>query len=155
LVESELFGHRKGAFSGATADRLGFVRQADGGTLFLDEIGDLPPGAQAKLLRGLQEAQVVPVGGDRAVGVDLRVVSATNKHLGRMARSGSFRHDLLARLDGVRLQLPPLRDRREDVPLLISTLLGRLASDRTDVKLAPEAAQLLLEYAWPLNIREL
>ena len=155
LVESELFGHRKGAFSGAHADRLGFLRQSDGGTLFLDEIGDLPPGAQAKLLRVLQESQVVPVGGDRAVDVDLRVVSATNKHLGRMARSGSFRHDLLARLDGVRLQLPPLRERREDLPLLISTLLQKLASDRPDVKLTPEAAHLLVEYAWPLNIREL
>src|SRR5215468_1155495 len=155
LVESELFGHRRGAFSGAHADRLGFVRQSDGGTLFLDEIGDLPPGAQAKLLRVLQESQVMPVGGDRAVDVDLRVVSATNKQLGRMARSGSFRHDLLARLDGARLQVPPLRERQEDVPLLISMLLQKLASDRPDVKFAPEAAQLLVEYPWPLNIREL
>ena len=155
LVEAELFGHRKGAFSGAHADRLGLVRQSDGGTLFLDEIGDLPPAAQAKVLRVLQESQVVPVGGDRAVDVDLRVVSATNKQLGRMARSGSFRHDLLARLDGVRMQLPPLRERREDVPLLISTLMRKLASDRPDVTFTPEAAQLLLEYTWPLNIREL
>jgi transcriptional regulator with GAF, ATPase, and Fis domain len=155
LVESELFGHRKGAFSGANADRLGFVRQSDGGTLFLDEIGDLPPGAQAKLLRVLQESQVVPVGADKGVDVDLRVVSATNKQLGRMARSGSFRYDLLARLDGVRLELPPLRDRREDIPLLISTLLEKLAPERPDVSLTPEAALLLLEYAWPLNIREL
>jgi DNA-binding NtrC family response regulator len=155
LVESELFGHRKGAFSGAHADRLGLVRQSDGGTLFLDEIGDLPPSAQAKLLRVLQESEVMPVGGDRAVDVDLRVVCATNKPLGRMARSGTFRHDLLARLDGVRLQLPPLRERHEDVPLLISALLRAVAADRSDVKLTPEAAQLLLAYAWPLNIREL
>jgi DNA-binding NtrC family response regulator len=155
LVESELFGHRKGSFSGAHADRLGLVRQSDGGTLFLDEIGDLPSGAQAKLLRVLQESQVVPVGGDLAVDVDLRVVSATNKDVERMVRAGGFRHDLLARLDGVRLQLPPLRERREDLSLLIWTLLQKLAADRPDLKLTVEAAHLLLEYAWPLNIREL
>jgi len=155
LVESELFGHRKGAFSGAMADRLGFVRQSDGGTLFLDEIGDLPLPAQAALLRTLQESQVTPVGSDRSVAVDLRVVSATHRQLGRMVREGSFRHDLLARLDGVRLQIPPLRDRREDVPLLIAALLDRLAPDRPDLTLAPEAAQALLAYHFPLNVREL
>ncbi|HEX4242916.1 MAG TPA: sigma 54-interacting transcriptional regulator [Steroidobacteraceae bacterium] len=155
LVEAELFGHFKGAFSGAYADRLGFVRQSDGGTLFLDEIGDLPLAAQAKLLRVLQESQVMPVGGDRAIEVDLRVVSATNRQLGHMVRAGTFRHDLLARLDGVRLQLPPLRERREDLPLLISTLLQKLAADRTEVTISPDAAHLLLEYLWPLNIREL
>jgi DNA-binding NtrC family response regulator len=155
LIESELFGHRKGAFSGATADRLGFVRQSDGGTLFLDEIGDLPLPAQTALLRMLQESQVTPVGSDRPVAVDLRVLSATHRPLGRMVREGSFRHDLLARLDGVRLQIPPLRDRREDVPLLIAALLDRLAPDRPDLTLAPEAAQALLTYQFPLNVREL
>jgi transcriptional regulator with GAF, ATPase, and Fis domain len=155
LVESELFGHKKGAFSGATSDRLGFIRQSDGGTLFLDEIGDLPLPAQAALLRVLQESQVIPVGSDRPVGVDVRVVSATHRHLGRMVREGTFRHDLLARLDGVRLELPPLRDRAEDVPLLIASFLARLAPDRPDVTLAPDAVLALLEYHWPLNVREL
>jgi len=155
LVESELFGHRKGAFSGAYADRLGFVRESDGGTLFLDEIGDLPLPAQASLLRVLQESQVVPVGSDRPLDVDLRVVSATHRQLGRMVRDGTFRHDLLARIDGVRLRLPPLRERREDLPLLLSTLLARLAPGRPEVKIAPDAAQALLDYGWPLNIREL
>ncbi|HEX8110024.1 MAG TPA: sigma 54-interacting transcriptional regulator [Kofleriaceae bacterium] len=155
LIESELFGHRKGAFSGATADRLGFVRQSDGGTLFLDEIGDLPLPAQAALLRMLQESQATPVGSDRPVDVDLRVVSATHRQLARMVREGTFRHDLLARLDGVRLELPALRDRDEDVPLLIAGLLDRLAPDRPDLALAPDAAQALLEYHWPLNVREL
>jgi DNA-binding NtrC family response regulator len=155
LVESELFGHRKGAFSGATGDRPGFVRESDGGTLFLDEIGDLPLPAQAALLRTLQESQVTPVGSERPIDVDLRVVSATHRQLGLMARDGTFRHDLLARLDGVRLELPPLRDRHEDVPLLIAGLLGRLAPDRRDLTFAPDAAQALLEYDWPLNIREL
>ena len=155
LIESELFGHRKGAFSGATADRLGFVRQSDGGTLFLDEIGDLPLPAQVALLRMLQESQATPVGSDRPVDVDLRVVSATHRKLATMVRDGTFRHDLLARLDGVRLELPPLRDRREDVPLLIAGLLDRLAPDRPDLALAPDVAQALLEYHWPLNVREL
>jgi sigma-54 dependent transcriptional regulator, acetoin dehydrogenase operon transcriptional activator AcoR len=155
LVESELFGHRKGAFSGATSDRLGFARQSDSGTLFLDEIGDLPLQAQTALLRTLQESQVTPVGSDRPVDVDLRIVSATHRHLGRMVRDGTFRHDLLARLDGVRLELPPLRDRREDIPLLVAGFLARLAPDRPDVTLAPDAVQAMLEYHWPLNIREL
>src|SRR5262249_23076768 len=155
LVESELFGHRKGAFSGAHTDRRGFVRQSEGGTLFLDEIGDLPLPAQAALLRVLQEAEVVPVGSDRAVGVDLRVVAATHRQLRQMVRDGSFRHDLLARLDGASFQLPPLRERRDDVPLLISSLLAKLAPDRLDVELAPEAAQSLLDHPCPLNIREL
>lgn len=155
LVEAELFGYRKGAFSGATGDRLGFVRLSHGGTLFLDEIGDLPLSAQAALLRVLQESQVTPVGSDQTIAVDLRVVSATHRQLGRMVREGTFRHDLLARLDGVRIELPPLRDRREDVPLLIACLLARLATDRPDVTIAPDAAQALLQYHWPLNVREL
>jgi DNA-binding NtrC family response regulator len=155
LLEAELFGHRKGAFSGALADRRGFVRQSDGGTLFLDEIGDLPLPAQAALLRVLQEEQVVPLGFDKSFPVDLRVVAATNRQLGRMVREGKFRQDLLARVDGARFQLPPLRERREDVPLLLSSLLEKLAPANTEVKLAPEAAQMLLDYRWPLNIREL
>ena len=155
LVEAELFGHKKGAFSGALHDRAGAVRTSDGGTLFLDEIGDLPPTAQAALLRILQEAEVVPVGGSRPEPVDLRVVAATHHDLKRLVREGRFRHDLLARLDGVTLRLPALRDRSEDIPLLVVLLLKKLAPERPDVKFTPEAAQAILRYRWPLNIREL
>jgi len=155
LVESQLFGHRKGAFSGADRDQPGFVRTSDGGTLFLDEIGDLPPPAQAALLRTLQESEVTPVGGTRPERIDLRVLAATHRDLGQMVRAGTFRRDLLARLSGVALKLPPLRDRPEDVPLLISTLLRKLAPQRPDLKLSPEAATALLEHNWPLNVREL
>jgi transcriptional regulator of acetoin/glycerol metabolism len=155
LLEAELFGHRKGAFSGALVDRLGFVRQSHGGTLFLDEIGDLPLSAQAALLRVLQEEQVVPLGFDKPFAVDLRVIAATHRQLGRMVREGNFRQDLLARIDGARFELPPLRERREDVPLLLSSLLEKLEPANAEVKLTPEAAQMLLEYRWPLNIREM
>jgi len=155
LVESELFGHRKGAFSGAERDRPGLLRTSDGGTLFLDEIGDLPLTAQAALLRALQEREVLPVGGTRPEPLDLRVVAATHRDLHQRIRDGTFRQDLLSRLDGVVLELPPLRDRPEDVPLLIATLLRKLSPERPDVKLSPEAARSLLEYDWPLNVREL
>ena len=155
LVESELFGHRKGSFSGAERDRPGLLRTSDGGTLFLDEIGDLPLTAQAALLRAIQEKEVLPVGGTQPERVDLRVVAATHRDLDRMVRDGNFRHDLLARLEGVVLELTPLRDRPEDVPLLIATLLRKLSPERPDVKLSPEAARSLLEYDWPLNVREL
>jgi DNA-binding NtrC family response regulator len=155
LVESELFGHRKGAFSGADRDRPGLIRTADGGTLFLDEIGDLPLTAQAALLRVLQEFEIVPLGGARPEPLDLRVISATHRDLELMAQQGTFRHDLLARLQGVTLELTPLRDRPEDIPLLIRVVLRKLAPERPDVKLSPEAAQALLEHGWPLNVREL
>src|SRR6266851_8160791 len=155
LVESELFGHRKGAFSGAERDRSGFLRTSDGGTLFLDEIGDLPLAAQAALLRALQESEVLPVGATQPERVDLRVVAATHRDLDQMVREGTFRHDLLARLHGVVLELTPLRDRPEDIPLLIATLLRRLSPESSEVKLSPEAAQSLLEYDWPLNVRGL
>ena len=155
LVEGELFGHKKGAFSGADQDRLGLVRAADGGTLFLDEIGDLPPAAQAALLRVLQESEVLPIGGHRPQVLDLRVLAATHRDLDRLVREDKFRHDLLARLEGVTLELPPLRDRQEDLGLLISLLLRKLAPERPDVRLTPAAAQALLGYRWPLNIREL
>ena len=155
LVESELFGHRKGAFSGANQDQLGFVRASDGGTLFLDEVGDLPLAAQAALLRVLQESEVVPVGQPRPVRVNLRVVAATHRDLDALVANFGFRRDLLARLDGVTLFVPALRDRSEDVPLLIASLIRRLAPERSDAKLAPDAAQALLEHDWPLNVREL
>ena len=155
LVESELFGHRKGAFSGAERDRSGFLRTSDRGTLFLDEIGDLPLAAQAALLRALQESEVLPVGATRPERVDLRVVAATHRDIDQMVRDGTFRHDLLARLHGVSLELTPLRERQEDIPLLIATLLRKLSPEASDVKLSPEATQSLLEYDWPLNVREL
>jgi DNA-binding NtrC family response regulator len=155
LVESELFGYKKGAFSSAHQDHPGLVRTSDGGTLFLDEIGDLPLGAQAALLRVLQESEVQPVGGVRPVPVDLRVVAATHRDLDTLVAQGNFRHDLLARLDGITLILPPLRERREDLPLLLAALLRKLAPERPDVKFAADAAQALLEHDWPLNVREL
>jgi transcriptional regulator with GAF, ATPase, and Fis domain len=144
LVESELFGHKKGAFSGASHDRPGFVRTSDGGTLFLDEIGDLPATAQAAFLRVLQEAEIVPVGGSRPEPLDLRVVAATHHDLKRLVREGRFRHDLLARLDGVTLRLPALRDRSEDIPLLMVLLVRKVAPERPDLKFTPAAAQAIL-----------
>ncbi|HET6981289.1 MAG TPA: sigma 54-interacting transcriptional regulator, partial [Myxococcaceae bacterium] len=131
------------------------VRASDGGTLFLDEIGDLPPAAQAALLRVLQEAEVLPIGGHRPQPLDLRVLAATHRDLGRLVQEGKFRHDLLARLDGVTLELPPLRERRADLPLVMSLLLHKHAPERPDLRVTPAAAQALLAYRWPLNIREL
>ena len=155
LVEAELFGHKKGAFSGANTDHPGLVKASDGGTLFLDEIGDLPLPAQAAFLRVLQEAEVLPVGGLRPTPLDLRVLAATHQDLPRLVKEKRFRHDLLARLDGVTLMLPSLRERTEDLPLLISLLLRKLAPDRTDVTFTPDAGEALLEHSWPLNVREL
>jgi transcriptional regulator with GAF, ATPase, and Fis domain len=156
LVETELFGYRKGAFSGANEDRPGLVRAADRGTLFLDEIGDLAPASQAVLLRVLQEREVLPVGGTRALPVDIRVVSATHRNLQQLVDSGAFRGDLLARLSGHTLALPPLRHRREDLGLLVQTLLRRLAPERVqNLALSIEAVRALMLHEWPFNIREL
>ncbi|WP_428266862.1 sigma 54-interacting transcriptional regulator [Haliangium sp.] len=155
LVESELFGHVKGAFSGAVGDRPGLVRAADHGTLFLDELGDLPASSQAALLRVLQEREVRPVGGTRAVGVDIRLVSATHRDLAELVAAERFRQDLFARVAGFRVRLPPLRERREDLGLLISALLARVAAEPERVSFDPAAARALLAYRWPLNIREL
>jgi sigma-54 dependent transcriptional regulator, acetoin dehydrogenase operon transcriptional activator AcoR len=155
LVEAELFGHKKGAFSGAAQDRPGWVRASEGGTLFLDEIGDLPLTAQAAFLRVLQESEIMPVGGQRPEPIDLRVVAATHHDLQRLVREDRFRHDLLARLEGVTLKLPALRDRAEDIPLLLVVLLRKLAPERPDVKLTPSAAEVILNHDWPLNVREL
>ena len=154
LIEAELFGHRKGAFTGAGDERTGLVRNADGGTLFLDEIGELPLAAQTSLLRVLQEREVLPIGADRPVKVDLRVVTATNRDLDADVAANRFRADLRARLLGVAVQLPPLRERREDVGHLIATLLARLAPDRT-ITFSADAITALYAHAWPLNIREL
>jgi transcriptional regulator with GAF, ATPase, and Fis domain len=155
LVESELFGFRKGAFSGATEDRLGLVRSADGGTLFLDEVGDLPLSAQAALLRVLQEEEVHPIGAAKPIRIDLRVLAATHRHLETLAEEEKFRTDLLARLSGYTLRLPPLRERREDFGLLVATLLRKLARDAAKVSFTADAARALLLHDWPLNVREL
>ncbi|MBX3162321.1 MAG: sigma 54-interacting transcriptional regulator [Deltaproteobacteria bacterium] len=154
LVESELFGYKKGAFSGAQADHPGLVRAADGGTLFLDEIGDLPASSQAALLRVLQEREVMPVGGTRPVPIDLRVVAATHRDLDDMVAEQSFRHDLFARLAGFRVTVPPLSERRTDLGILIGALHTRVfPAEHPGFDI--DAARLLLRYPWPLNVREL
>ena len=152
LVESELFGHRRGAFTGADRDRPGKFRQADGGTLFLDEIGDMAPAAQAKLLRVLQEGIVEPLGGE-PVPVDVRVLAATHRDLKALSVEGRFREDLLFRLRVVEIELPPLRDRSGDVLLLARHFLA--SSARAGLAFAPEAERALLAYPWPGNVREL
>jgi hypothetical protein len=154
LVESELFGHVKGAFTGAEQNHDGLIRSAHKGTLFLDEIGDLELGAQAALLRVLQEREVRPVGATRAVPVDVRLLSATHRDLDRLVEKNAFRADLLSRLAGFRLRLPPLRQRREDIGLLVSRLLLR-AGLGENLRFEPDAARRLFRYDWPLNVREL
>jgi transcriptional regulator with GAF, ATPase, and Fis domain len=156
LVESELFGHRKGAFSGATEDRPGLFRSADQGTLLLDEIGDLPLEAQAALLRVLQEGEVLPVGATRPAKVDVRVLAATHRDLAALVHGGQFRADLLSRIAGFTVRLPPLRERPEDLGLLVAALLKKVAGDAAaHVQLTCEAGRALARYRWPLNVREL
>jgi DNA-binding NtrC family response regulator len=155
LVESHLFGHTKGAFSGAVRQETGFVQAAHGGTLFLDEIGDLPAASQAALLRVLQESEVVPVGSTRAVRIDLRVVAATHQPLESLIARNVFRTDLLARLDGFTFRLHPLRERREDLGLLVANLLQAASGASRVPTLATAVGRALLRYSWPLNIREL
>ncbi len=154
LVESELFGCVKGAYTGATADRPGLIRQASGGTLFLDELGELPAGSQAKLLRVLQERRVHPVGGTAAVAVEIRVVSATNRDLRQEVAAGRFRADLLARVAELEVPLPPLRHRVEDIPLLVRHFLRKHGAGR-DLAASPLCLEQLCLQRWPLNIREL
>ena len=157
LIESELFGHVKGSFTGAFADRTGKFEQADGGTLFLDEIGDMSPAAQAKVLRVLQEGAVTPIGSSRTVTVDVRVVTATNKRIDEEIASGRFREDLLYRLNVVPIEVPPLRSRREDIPLLVEHFVRRLATAQgvSPRALAPGALARLERHSWPGNVREL
>jgi two-component system response regulator PilR (NtrC family) len=157
LMESELFGHVKGAFTGAVADRIGLFREAQGGTLFLDEIGELSLGLQVKLLRALQEKKVKPVGGTGEVEVDVRVVAATNRELEAEVARGAFRQDLYYRLNVIELRLPPLRQRREDVPLLVDHFLRRFARDQGKAlsALTPAAMKRLEAYEFPGNVREL
>jgi transcriptional regulator with PAS, ATPase and Fis domain len=156
LAEAELFGHRRGAFSGATEDRVGWLRAADRGTLFLDEIADLPLASQGKLLRVLQEREVTPLGDTRAVPIDLRLVAATHRDLGACVDAGRFRADLLARLAGHVIELPAVRDRREDVGLLCASLIRRLAADRAEsVRFDRDAGRAVMAHDWPLNVREI
>ena len=158
LLEGELFGHRRGAFTGAAVERAGLIRSADHGTLFLDEIAELPLAAQAALLRVLQEKELTPVGSDRAVPVDLRVVTATHQDLDEAVAAGRFRADLRARLLGFRVELPPLRDRPEDLSLLVPELLARASAPDAAGAMTPllaDSLAALYAYDWPLNIREL
>jgi DNA-binding NtrC family response regulator len=156
LVESELFGYRKGAFSGATEDRLGIIRSADQGTLLLDEIGDLPLASQPALLRVLQESEVTAVGATRGVPVDVRVIAATHRNLSEWVAKGSFRADLYARLAGAVVRIPALRDRLEDIGIIVASLLRKLAPERADaVAFSSGAARAILGYEWPHNVREL
>ena len=156
LIEAELFGYEKGAFTGAQARTAGKFEQAQGGTLFLDEIGDMPMEAQTRLLRVLQSGEVTTVGGSKPVRVDVRIIAATNKDLPRLIEENRFRQDLYYRLNVVPVSLPPLRERREDVILLARHFLDRAAQDGLPRKaLAEDAAQLLMAYHWPGNVREL
>jgi formate hydrogenlyase transcriptional activator len=157
LLESELFGHEKGAFTGAIAQKLGRFELADKGTLFLDEVGDIPPSLQPKLLRILQEQEFERLGGSRTHQVDVRLVAATHRDLMEMVRNGQFRSDLYFRLNVFPVQLPPLRERREDIPALVkhfAEILGRRVGREID-HIPPEAMSALSSYDWPGNIREL
>jgi DNA-binding NtrC family response regulator len=157
LLESELFGHEKGAFTGATAQRKGRFEQCDGGTLFLDEIGDMPLQTQSKILRALQSGEYSRVGGNDTLHADVRVLAATNKNLEAAVETGAFREDLFYRLNVVRVHIPPLRQRREDVRPLADYFLERIASKKggPKLRLSDDSAALLESYNWPGNVREL
>jgi len=157
LLESEMFGHVKGAFTGAVADKVGRFEAADGGTIFLDEIGEISPALQVKLLRVIQDREFERVGSSRTQGVDVRVIAATNRDLKEEMRTGRFREDLYYRLNVIPIAVPPLRDRREDIPPLVDhvlTGLRRRGLDRVRA-ISPEAMRCLMEYSWPGNVREL
>jgi DNA-binding NtrC family response regulator len=156
LLESELFGHEKGSFTSAVGQRRGRFELADGGTIFLDEVGDVPAAMQAKLLRVLQERRFERVGGTESIEVDVRVIAATNRSLLRLVKEGTFREDLYYRLNVVKIDLPPLRDRMEDIPLLATHFTEKYARPGEAPKqISPQAMELLLHYRWPGNIREL
>ncbi len=157
LIESELFGHVKGAFTGAVSSKEGRMVYADGGTLFLDEVGDMPLATQAKLLRVLENREVQPVGGNQLQKIDVRLVAATNRDLREMVKAGEFREDLLFRLQVVALELPPLRERAGDVPLLVDHFIHEFAEQHgREVRgISPEARTALVRYDWPGNVREL
>ena len=157
LLESELFGHERGAYTGADRRRIGKFEQAHGGTVFMDEVGDMAPGTQAKLLRLLQEQQFERVGGNATIRTDIRVIAATNQDLESLAAVGRFRQDLFYRLNVLTIRIPPLRERIEDLPLLLDYFLARTNRelDRCVQSVAPEAMQLLKQHSWPGNVREL
>jgi len=157
IAESELFGYSKGTFTGAYQDSLGIIRSADGGTLFLDEIGDMPLEIQPKLLRFLENGEIYPLGKSKAVKTDIRVIAATNHDLSRMVAEGSFRADLWYRINGINIALPPLRDRREDIPMLVHHMLEKSSKreNKKGIVLAPDLLKALMLYNWPGNVREL
>jgi DNA-binding NtrC family response regulator len=157
LLESELFGHEKGAFTGAAERRIGRFELADTGTLFLDEIGDIPPATQVKLLRVLEEREVTRVGGTQAIPVDVRVITATNRPLRQQVEDGTFRPDLYYRLNVLSIYLPPLRERRADIPILVRRFIQEFSAqhERPFHGVSAEALQILVEYPWPGNVREL
>ncbi len=156
LLESELFGHVKGAFTGAVRDKAGLFTTASTGTFLLDEIGETTPATQVKLLRVLQTREVIPVGANEAISADARVIAATNRDLEEEIKRGGFRADLFYRLNVIAITLPPLRQRKEDIPLLAESFLSRFAGDSDEPKtLAPEAMEIFQAYAWPGNVREL
>src|SRR5262249_35676620 len=157
LLEAALFGHVRGAFTGADADRRGLFEIADGGTLFLDEVGEMPASMQAKLLRVLQEGEFRRVGGEKTLRVDVRVLVASNRDIGRLGEDGRFREDLSYRLNVVRVALPPLRERRDDIPLLVEHFLAKFAGDNRQPakRIARNALHRLVGYRWPGNVREL
>lgn len=158
LIDSELFGHERGAFTGAVAESRGRFERADGGTIFLDEIGELPPSAQIRLLRVLQNHEVERVGGKRSIPVDIRVIAATHRNLQSMMTEGSFREDLWYRLSGFPIIVPPVRQRKEDVPALARHFLAMKSSEfgiAVPPSIAPGALLRLMEYDWPGNVREL
>ena len=157
LIESELFGHEKGSFTGASQQRIGYFEECDRGTIFLDEIGDMPLPAQTKILRALQEGEIQRVGGNQTIKINVRIIAATNKSIESMVKNRTFREDLYYRLNVVRVQIPPLRERREDIPLLINYILSNLAQENSSVanKISDEALKALSNYSWPGNVREL
>ena len=157
LLESELFGHERGAFTGADKQRIGRFEQADGGTLFLDEIGDMSANTQAKILRVLQEHEFERLGGTRTIRVDVRLIAATNRNLAAMVETGGFREDLYYRLNVVQIEMPPVRDRKEDIPALTNFFVKRFGVElkKRIEGVTPEALKLLMRYNWPGNIREL
>jgi DNA-binding NtrC family response regulator len=158
LLESELFGHEKGAFTGASERRIGRFEQANGGTIFLDEVGEIDPAIQVKLLRVMGEQHAFErVGGNQTLHADVRVIAATNKNLEKLVQEGKFRDDLFFRLNVVRITMPPLRERKEDIPLLVRSFLRHFSqlNDKPIVDLTPDAMDILLTYNWPGNVREL
>ena len=153
LMESEFFGHKKGSFTGADADKQGLFQAASGGTLFLDEIAELPAHMQVKLLRAIQEKKIRPVGENKEVSVDVRILSATHKDLGALVEDGKFRQDLYYRINVIELYIPPLRERPEDIPVLVEYLLSRYSA--MDTRISDEGMQALMAYSYPGNVREL